>query len=244
MAEQMSDERLDAVLASVGRHLVVEVAAGHRAPVPARTVGIEARPARRVASLAAAAVVLAIVTVGGFVVVPVREAVAGWFGLGSTRITTDTSGVPVERPGAVPFLDERYLEPMTGAEAEAVLGAALPAWGDVDGLGPPDVLAAPPEGGVVAGWDDGRLSLWVHRSPGDGQGPILDKVVLGDESAEWVDGLGDGAVVVRGDHVLQTPHRTVAAPSAVLWFDDGLEHRLAGDLPPDDLVALARALAE
>jgi hypothetical protein len=241
MAEQLSDDRLDVVLASVGRHLVVDETPGR--VVPVRRAGeARGRPVRR-AALVAAAVVLAVVAAGGFVVVPVREAVAGWFGLGSTRITTDTSGDPGDAAGAVAFLDDRFLDPITADEATAVLGATLPAWNDVDGLGAPDLLAAPEEGGVVAGWDDDEISLWIHRSAGDGQGPILDKLVFTDDSARQVDGLGDAAVVVRGDHVLETPHRTVAARSAVLWFADGLEHRLAGDLPPDDLVDLARTLA-
>src|SRR5688500_13667657 len=98
MAEPLSDEHLAVVLASVGDHLVVPeiddtwspVSAGHR------------RGGRRVVGAAAAAL-LGVALAGGLGITPVREAVADWFGFGSTgfeRVAPDEAD-----PTGLPPLD-------------------------------------------------------------------------------------------------------------------------------------------
>ncbi|MDY7104141.1 MAG: hypothetical protein S0880_23400 [Actinomycetota bacterium] len=248
MAEPMTDERLEAVLASVGRHLVTDPVnadgsgddrSGGGRPVGTLTALPDGRGRRRTSArrVLVAAVALAALASAGLVVAPVREAVAGWFGIGSTRIT---SGDPaVDATGAVAFLDERYLEALTPDEAEARLGAPLPSSAD---LGAPDLVAAPAEGGVVLAWDGDAVSLWAHRVPGVEGGALLEKFLFSEDDARSVDGLGDRAAVVRGGHVLVTPFRTVDAAATVLWVEDGVEYRLEADLAPDELVALARSL--
>ncbi len=52
-----------------------------------------------------------------------------------------------------------------------------------------------------------------------------------------VPGLGDQALVLEGDHVLDTPGRSLAATTAVLWLDEGREFRLEAAVPADRLVA-------
>ena len=54
--------------------------------------------------------------------------------------------------------------------------------------------------------------------------------------------LGDGGVGVRGSHLLQTPHRRVAADSVVIWTDDGLTWRLEGTAELDELIEIAGQL--
>ena len=48
---------------------------------------------------------------------------------------------------------------------------------------------------------------------------------------------------MRRSHVLQTPHRRVAADSVVIWTDDGLTWRLEGTAELDELVEIAGQLA-
>jgi hypothetical protein len=102
------------------------------------------------------------------------------------------------------------------------------------------VLAAPPEGGVLLGWDDGE-SLWVRPSA-DPLEVVIQKLLDDYDTAARETGLGDAAVSVIGDHVLTTPRRRVAADSVVLWVDDGYEYRLETDAGRAELMATARAI--
>jgi hypothetical protein len=129
---------------------------------------------------------------------------------------------------------------VTTAEAERALARPLPSTAALD-LGPPDRLMTPPEGGALLAWRDGT-TLWLLPSD-DPADPLLDKLVGDDGSVTRLADLGDGGAVVTGDHVLQTPHRRVAADTVVLWVADGLQLRLETDRDPAAAVARARALA-
>ena len=116
MAEPHSDEHLAQVLASVGDHLVVpEVgpwspASRGRRPGGRRVVG------------AAAAALLGVAVAGGLGITPVREAVADWFGFGSTgfeRVAPDEAD-----PTGLPPIDAG-LPAVSRTDAEAVLGRPL-----------------------------------------------------------------------------------------------------------------------
>jgi hypothetical protein len=132
------------------------------------------------------------------------------------------------------------LPTVSRAEAEAVLGRPLP---HVDaarfGLGEPDRIALPPEGGVLLGWDHAATTLWV-RTTVDPAETRMRKLLDDYATVQPVADLGEGAVSVVGDHVLATPHRRVAAGSVVLWIDDGFELRLESDLGIDTTVSIAR----
>jgi hypothetical protein len=232
MAEPLSDEHLAVVLASVGDHLVVPeiddtwspVSAGHR------------RGGRRVIGAAAAAL-LGVALAGGLGITPVREAVADWFGFGSTgfeRVAPDEAD-----PTGLPPLDAD-LPNVSRADAEAVLGRPLPHLDAARfGLGEPDRIALPPEGGVLLGWDHGATSLWV-RTTEDPAATRMRKLLDDSAAVEPLADLGEGAVSVTGDHVLATPHRRVAAGSVVLWIDEGIEFRLESDLGVEATESIAR----
>jgi hypothetical protein len=234
MAEPLSDEHLARVLASVGDHLVVPEVDDAWSPASSG----RRRGGRRAVGAVAAAV-LGVTVAGGVGITPVREAVADWFGLGSTGFERVAPGGA--DPTGLPPL-EAGLPIVSRTDAEAVLGRPLP---HLDpsrlGLGDPERIALPPEGGVLLGWDRGATSLWV-RTTEDPAATRMRKLLDDSDAVQPVAGLGEGAVSVTGDHVLATPHRRVAAGSVVLWIDEGIEFRLESDLGVDAMVSIARGV--
>ena len=79
--ERLDDDRLAAVLASVGEHLVID------APGSAATVGSAGRTWRRPLLVAAAALIVVAGTVAA--IAPARRAVSGWFGAGRIEVEID-----------------------------------------------------------------------------------------------------------------------------------------------------------
>jgi len=258
-----SDDRLTAILASVADHLVVSATAdplttGVSPPngsaadpdattstVPSaegrgRRPGAPRRRARRARRLLVAAVIVAAVGVVGSAVAPVREAVAGWLGIGSTEIVRVPPGegedVGEGDPSGLPHLGDD-LVPVDQASAERRLQDPLPDTSET-GLGPAEVLALPPEGGVIMAWDDGATTLWV-RGDERPAGEIVSKLLTFDDRLERIDGLGEDAAIVEGAHVLGTPQRRLAAGTVLVWIDDGFEYRLESDLGRERMLAIA-----
>lgn len=236
MVELPDDERLAAILASVGDHLIVDDTLD-TAGVPAI-----ARPHAngwwpRWRRLAVAAAVVAIVVASALAAPPVRRAVARLLGIGSTdvRFGSATDGEPEGLPTLV-----AGARPLEHAEAESLLGQSLP---DTSGtsLGRPQRLAGPPEGGVIMLWSQGTTTLWIHHSDTPAQ-VYLKKLVSAGNSVVSVDNLGDGALLVTGQHVLVTPSRRLAARTVLLWTSGTTEYRLESDLKPRDLEAIGRAI--
>ncbi len=222
----LDDDRLAEVLADVGQQLFTGPAT------------VSARDARRwqsvarIALAAAAAVVLLVLAI-----TPLRTAVADWLGIGSTRIRIDPS--PTTTIEEVQSIDAD-LTRIDRARAEEIIGESL---GGLDGsdLGAPSGFARMPEGGVLVLWPDGS-TLWIHVESIDAD-RYFDKLVSSGAQIQRVDGLGDSAMVIEGDHLLQTPHRIVLATTAVVWRTDAMEYRLESVREPDDLIAIARQLA-
>jgi hypothetical protein len=142
-------------------------------------------------------------------------------------------------PSALPPIDAG-LPPISQADAAVVLGRPLPTIADPT-LGIPNLIAVAPEGAVLLGWDHGSTTLWIRPTadPADlRMAKLLDEI----DTVEPVASLGDGAVVVEGDHVLTTPYRHVAAGTVLLWIDDGLEYRLESDLGLEAMLSIARSI--
>jgi RNA polymerase sigma-70 factor, ECF subfamily len=207
--------------------------------VKSRLARATVRLRAQLVAVVAVAVALAL-AVG--LVAPVREAVADWLGIGSTRIDRSPAGDGTGGEDAEPRpAVGEGLAPATPAQVEAALGATPGALGlHASDLGEPEVTALAPEGGVILAWS-GATTLWVR--PGENRpGPFVKRPTGdGDLEVEHVGGLGDEALVVEGDHVLDTPGRSLAATTAVLWLDGGREFRLEGTVSAERLVAIARS---
>lgn len=222
MTDEYSDERLEAVLTSVGHHLEIP-------PRPADSARVAER-AGRLLAVAAAITIIVAVTLG---IPSTRAAIADFLGIGSTRIEitseSDLDGT------ALPHI-AKGLPPISVDEATAILGGDLPDTSATN-LGPPDAVYRMPEGGVLLGWEDGAATLWVRAATDTDV--IIRKLVGSDEAVETVDGLGTEALILTGAHILQTPQRRLAADSVLLWHDDGREYRLEADLDRTGLIDLA-----
>lgn len=245
--ERLDDDRLAAVLAEIGADLVTTATVA----VPAR---IRTRPPMLAWAVAAAVVVL---VTASLAVSPVRRAVAGWLGIGSTAIeigplptvpvaaeppATDpaTAGPPGGAPPATLPSIAAGLEPVERAATEAALGRLLPDFAAVS-LGDPAGYARPPEGGALVVWAD-STTLWIHPVQ-IGAGPLYSKLVSAGAQVEAVEELGDAALAIVGEHVLATPSRTIAATTVVLWQSGEWEFRLEADRTVDELADLAREIA-
>jgi hypothetical protein len=228
----IDDDRLAEVLASVGNLLQTA------APAAAAT---EARPPRsrrglwQPRAVRWAFVVVVVLAVVAVTVAPVRRTVADWLGIGSTQIDIGPASSVAPLPSiatGIPPLDE--------AAAAAKVDVDLAGLG-ASALGAPSAFADMPEGGVLVIWRDGT-SLWIHRPLGPEPSDWLHKMVAEGEDVQEVTGLGEDALVVSGTHMLETPHRTVAATTVVLWLSGDLELRLESDRDPSALIELARQL--
>ncbi len=229
MIEPWSDARLAQVLASVGEHLDTD---------PATTIGRERDPVWSPWHwLAAAAATVALLVGLTLAIAPVREVVADFLGIGSTKV--EVVPEPEADPSGLPTIDEG-LRVISPSAAESLLGNALP---DVAAtrLGEPEQIAAMPEGGVLLVWSDGATTLWIHDGsiPGD---MLYSKLIDAGQDARAIDDLGDAALMVTGEHILETPNRRVKAATVVLWTDAETEYRLESDLGPTTMVDIARDL--
>ncbi len=211
---RLDDDRLAAVLASVGEHLVVD----HQ--VAAAAGSTEFRPTWRRPLLVAAA---ALIIIAGAVVAiaPARRVVSGWFGAGRIEVEIDRDSRS-DRTAGVHRARRCRIDP---AAVDEVLGQAMPSV-DHSALGPPSDWWTLPEGGVLVGWPTGE-TLWVTVS--DDGDDLVKKVAGGATDVTELRDLGDGGVAITGEHLLQTPHRRVRADTVVIWTDGELTFRLDGD---------------
>ena len=129
--ERLDDDRLAAVLASVGEHLVVA------APTAPRRSGPTGGPGDVRLLVAAAAL---IVVAGAIVAIaPARRVVSGWFGAGRIEVEIDRAADPTGLPSfAAPA------ERIDPAAADEVLGRAMPPVGH-SALGAPSEWATCPK---------------------------------------------------------------------------------------------------
>jgi hypothetical protein len=222
MAEAWTDERLDAALLALGDGLDVpgdEHLVFVRPPTTLRR--------RRWPLLVAAAVLLIVLAI--VAIAPARETVARWFGVTIERDDGATAQGSFADDVAPIDVDDGL--DRAGLEATVFDGTAL---------GRPDAAGVPPEGGVLLAWRDGATTLWVR--PGDDDVMVVKKLI-GSQQAELIDDLGDYAVLIDGDHVLDTPARRVAAGRVLWWLDDGRQWRLESELDATTMLAVGHALA-
>lgn len=240
MTAPFTDDRLDAILASIGEHLDTGSASTSITLGAPRT---SSRPRTRV--LAAVATVIVVVVLAITAIAPARRAVADFLRIGSTRIDRPPAGAlpATGAPGAsLPGLLDG-LTRIDRATASARLGRAIPDTAATT-VGEPDAIYATtsPDDGIILAWSTSATTLWIHRAPVD-NAIIYAKQLGGTNRVEMLNGIGDSALAITGPHTLRTPDRTIAAGNVVLWIRGGVEYRLEADRPTGDLIALARAMA-
>jgi hypothetical protein len=223
---RLDDDRLAAVLASIGECLVTEPSGGRHEAAG----GAVWRP------LLIAAAVIAVLAGAVLAIAPARRAVGGWFGAGRIHVEFDRTAVPAGLPA---FTDAA--ERIAPDAATRLLGRPMPPTAG-SSLGAPSEWWTVPEGGVLVSWPGGDVTLWVTVTE-DG-GDVVKKIAAGGDVVAELPDLGDGGLAVEGAHVLQTPHRRVAATSVVAWSDGDLTLRLDGTRPTAELIALAAQLAD
>jgi hypothetical protein len=221
MADSWTDERLDAALFALADLL----------DVPSDERLVVARPAprarRRWPLLVAAAVVLGVL--GVVAIAPARDTVARWFGV---RVERDDGAT-----ARGSFVDDVTAIDVDDAIARTGL---TPAAFDATSLGRPEAAGIPPEGGVLLAWRDGTTTLWVRSGDDD---VVVVKKLVGSGGSQLIEDLGDYAMLIDDDHVLDTPARRVAAGRVLWWLDEGRQWRLESDLDAAAMLAVGRALA-
>jgi hypothetical protein len=73
-------------------------------------------------------------------------------------------------------------------------------------------------------------------------GDLYRKLTTMGDALRAVEGLGDGSLLITGDHILETPHRRVAATTVLMWTKGNVEYRLESNLGPEVMLETARAL--
>jgi len=193
------------------------------------------RPARR--RVLVAAIVVGLLAGSIASIPPARRAVGGWLRAGRIEVSVDPRATI--DPALPSFLDDAA--PIDPADRAAVLGQVPP---DLEStsLGSPTGWWTVPEGGVVATWAEGTTSLWIL--------PVdipdywfIDKSVETADAVTDLPDLGDGGFAVAWTHLMETPHRLVAADAVVVWSGGTLMFRLESDLDVDVLISAAESIA-
>lgn len=231
----MADDRLEDVLESVGRHLVIDRTDDDEC-APAEHRRRRWRTVRRRMVAAAAAVLVLIGAVAA--IAPARRAVGGWLRAGGIDVRVDPQF------GRTDSDLPSFIDGATGIESghiAALLGRPPPDL-SATSLGEPGGWWTVPEGGVVATWDQGETSLWIVPTDGQ-QSDMIDKFAATADAVTGLPQLGDGGFAVGGTHELQTQHRRVAANSVVAWSGGSLTFRLESSIDLDDLISIAEEIA-
>ena len=177
---------------------------------------------------------------------PARRTVSGWLHVGNIEVHIDRASTSSAPGSARPLVFGAGADSIEPAAVAAELDAATLHEISSSSLGPPARWWSIPEGGVVAEWPTSATTLWVASVSDDFGSVILDKLVGSGESVTELADLGGppGGVAIAGDHLLVTPHRTIAAASVVAWTERGRMFRLEStDVPLDELIGVAYTLA-
>ncbi len=240
--DNLDDAHLETILRSIGAELHLQHTLQ---PIQAERI-VHVTKARK--RLRAYAITFISICALVFATPAVRAAVANWFGIGSTEIKISPNLTSLEplsdcRSGnetscTFPKIDQALAE-INGSSAAASLGFALPDLSTTP-LGKQVRFATMPEGGVLVIWAD-NSTLWLH-SVSIEPAMLLKKLGGSGVTTSAVNNLGDAAIAISGPHWLQTPHRKILATNTILWVRGMNEFRLESNLPPDQLINVAREL--
>ena len=222
---RLDDDRLAAVLASVGEHLVVDRSTAATA--------IAAQPSQRRRTAVAPAIARRgrgprRRRRGGRWPSPrpAGSSAGGWAS-GASRCEIDRSADPTGLPSftapAVPIdagSGRRRPRPADAGDRRQRSSGRRAAGGRCRRA------ACSPAGPTAT------TTLWIVETGGGDE--LLKKVAAGADDVTELRDLGDGGVAITGAHLLQTPHRRVGADNVVIWTDGELTLRLDGAADIDD----------
>lgn len=181
----------------------------------------------------AAAAVVAVLVVAAMVIEPSREALAGWLGIGSTRIErVPDADLPAD--ASLPDLGDTVpLEP----DDSPLAALGTPDVVFVDEAGVRSYAWAATDGLPALGESDLGAVLSVVETPAD---ELNTKLVGADDPVEAVTVSGASGLWIPAGHVLLGHDGTpTAAQRVLLWVADGYEYRLETNLDRADALSLA-----
>jgi hypothetical protein len=225
VTEWASDADLGAALLDLGSHVAVpehSLWPRVRAELDERIAPRSAWPLWVVVAAVIAVIALAVVSIA-----PARHAVADLLGIGATEVQH------VDRlPAAGTTRPLRTSGNISHQLARAQLfepSAAL--------VGDPVAARIDPVGETVVAYENVVLS----QRPVAGAVPSI-KRYAGEANVQFVK-LGDvPAIYVGGEHTRTIDGHTFRSGNALIWEHDEVELRLEGDLPLDEMLAVARSV--
>jgi hypothetical protein len=225
VTEWVSDDDLGAALLDLGAHIAVpehSLWSRVRADLDERRSPRAAWPLWIVVAAVIAVVALAIVSIA-----PARHAVADLLGIGATEVQH------VER---IPAAQTTRPLPTNGGVSQRLARAHLfePSAALV---GDPVAGRVDPAGETVVAYEHVVLS----QRPVAGAVPSI-KRYAGEANVQFVN-VGDlPAIYLGGGHTRTIDGHTFRSGNALIWENDGIELRLEGDLPLDEMLAVARSV--
>ncbi len=228
MTEWTTDADLGTALIDLGAHLAVS----EHSLWPRVNARLDEHDTRRAVwpLWAVAAAVIAVITIAIVSIAPARHAVADLFGIGAThvqhvdRLPDTEASPPLPSKGDRAVLAEQLAQNHL-FEPDAALAGEPVAW------------LVDPNGETVVAYQDVALSQRalagavpsVKRYGGKGN---VQFVQVGDEPA----------VYVGGEHTRTIDGHTFRSGNALIWDSGGVELRLEGGLPLDQILTIARSV--
>jgi hypothetical protein len=178
---------------------------------------------------AVAAAVIAVIAIAIVSIAPARHAVADLLGIGATHVQhVDRLPSTEESPPLPSNGDWATLAKQLARHHLFALDPAL--------VGDPVAWRVDPQDDTVVAYEDVALS----QRPLAGAGPSI-KRYGGGANVQFVQVGNEPAVYVGGEHTRTIAGHTFRSGSALIWDFDGVELRLEGDVPLDQMLTIARS---
>ncbi|MEX1008069.1 MAG: DUF4367 domain-containing protein [Acidimicrobiia bacterium] len=228
MTEWSSDVELGPALIDLGAHVAVPE---HSLWPRVRAQLEENHAPRAVWPLwVVVAAVIAVIAISVVSIAPARHAVADLLGIGATQ---------VQHVDRLPHTEATRPLPSNGDRArlaEQLAQAHL--------FEPDTVLAGEPVGWLIAPLGETVVAyehVVLSQRELAGAGPSI-KRYAGGANVQFVQVGQLPAVYVSGEHTRTIDGHTFRSGNSLIWDNDGVELRLEGDLPLDEMLSVARSV--
>jgi hypothetical protein len=253
-AESMPGADADLVVAleDLGRNLDYPTSGDLAGPVVARLWDTPGRRPWAVPTVAAIAVVAAVVVLVVALPGP-RRAIARWFGIGSVQIES-VDELPADLGSELSLGEAVAVDEVSDRVAfDVVVPESLP--------GPSAAFAGRPPGGVSLVWavseqlpevGDSGVGLLFSQFPGTTTQPLVEKelgpdtrievVEVGGRDAFWITGAPHAVTYLDSAGRPETD-QTRLAGNTLVWEDGGVTYRLESALDRPRMIALAESVS-